>query len=73
MREAPMLNDIRDIYADPDTMFVVGVISDAMQRGVRHFKVDGTPLERLSQVIDALAEDGEILMDADGSKECRGH
>ena len=50
--------------------FVVSVISDAMQRGVRHFKVDGTPLQRLSQIIDALAEDGEILMDADGSKEC---
>ncbi len=70
MREAAMLNDIRDIYSDPDTMFVVSVISDAMQRGVRHFKVDGTPLQRLSQIIDALAEDGEILMDADGSKEC---
>jgi len=70
MREVTMLNDIRDIYSDPDTMFVVSVISDAMQRGVRHFKVDGTPLQRLSQIIDALAEDGEILMDADGSKEC---
>ena len=39
-----MLNDLRDVYSDPDTMFVVSVISEAMQRGVRHFKLDGTPL-----------------------------
>lgn len=68
-----MLNDLRDIYSDPDTIFVVSVISDAMQRGVRHFKLDGTPLGRLNEVIDALAQDGEILMDAYGSKACPGH
>jgi len=68
-----MLNDLRDVYSDPDTMFVVSVISEAMQRGVRHFKLDGTPLGRLNEIIDALAEDGEILMDADGSKDCPRH
>jgi hypothetical protein len=68
-----MLNDLRDVYSDPDTMFVVSVISEAMQRGVRHFRVDGTPLARLNEIIDALAEDGEILMDADGSKDCPRH
>jgi hypothetical protein len=68
-----MLNDLRDIYSDPDTMFVISVISDAMRRGVRHFKLDGTPLGRLNEIIDALAEDGEILMDADGSKDCPRH
>ena len=69
----PVMNDLRDIYSDPDTMFVVSVISDAMQRGVRHFKLDGTPLARLNEIIDALAEDGEILMDPDGSKDCPRH
>jgi hypothetical protein len=54
---------LRELYSDPDTVFVVTMISDAMQRGVRHFKVDGTPLGRLDEVIDALAADGEILMD----------
>jgi len=68
-----MLNDLRDVYSDPDTMFVVSVISEAMQRGVRHFKLDGTPLGRLNEIIDALAEDGEILMDADVSKDCPRH
>ena len=58
-----MLNDVRALYSDMDTLFVVSVISDAMRRGVRHFKVDGTPLGRLNEVIDALASDGEILMD----------
>ena len=58
-----MLNDVRALYSDMDTLFVVSVISDAMRRGVRHFKVDGTPLGRLNDVIDALASDGEILMD----------
>ena len=58
-----MLNDVRALYSDMDTLFVVSVISDAMRRGVRHFKVDGTPLGRLNEVIDALAADGEILMD----------
>lgn len=71
--ETPVLNDLRDIYSDPDTMFVVSVISDAMQRGVRHFKLDGTPLGRLNEIIDALAQDGEILMDAEGSESCPRH
>ena len=68
-----MMNDLRDIYSDADTIFVVSVISDAMQRGVRHFKLDGTPLGRLNDIIDALAEDGEILMDSDGSQDCPRH
>jgi len=68
-----VMNDLRDIYSDADTIFVVGVISEAMQRGVRHFKIDGTPLGRLNEVIDALAQDGEVLMDAEGSQSCPGH
>ena len=73
-REVAMMNnDIRDIYSDTDTIFVVSVISDAMRRGVRHFKVDGTPLGRLNDIIEALAADGEVLMDMDGSKEDPKH
>ncbi|MGH7821091.1 MAG: hypothetical protein ACREQ9_15105 [Candidatus Binatia bacterium] len=67
------LNDIRDLYTDTDTLFVVTVISDAMRRGVRHFKLDGTPLARLNDIVDALAEDGEVLMDMDGSQEDPKH
>lgn len=63
----------REIYADPDTIFVVMVISEAMQRGVRHFKLDGTPLGNVDAVIDALATDGEILMDGSDSKDCPRH
>lgn len=68
-----MLNDVRDLYSDMDTLFVVSVISDAMRRGVRHFKLDGTPLGRLNEVIDALASDGEILMDTALSREDPRH
>lgn len=68
-----MLNDVRDLYSDMDTLFVVSVISDAMRRGVRHFKVDGTPLGRLNEVIDALASDGEVLMDTALSREDPKH
>ena len=67
------LNDIRDLYTDTDTLFVVTVISDAMRRGVRHFKLDGTPLGRLNEIVDALAEDGEVLMDMDGSQDDPRH
>jgi hypothetical protein len=67
------MSDLRDLYSDPDTLFVVGVISEAMQRGVRHFKLDGTPLGRLNEIIDALAQDGEVLMDAEGSRSCPRH
>ena len=68
-----MLTDVRALYSDMDTLFVVSVISDAMRRGVRHFKVDGTPLGRLSEVIDALAADGEILMDTALSRDDPRH
>ena len=68
-----MYNEQTSIFSDTDTLFVISVISDAMQRGVRHFKLDGTPLGRLNDVIDALASDGEILMDADGSRACPRH
>jgi hypothetical protein len=52
---------------------VVSVISDAMRRGVRHFKLDGSPLARLNEVIDALAKDGEILMDTAGASTATSH
>ncbi len=68
-----MFSESNSIFSDTDTLFVISVISDAMRRGVRHFKVDGTPLGRLNDVIDALASDGEILMDADGSRACPYH
>ena len=68
-----MLNEQHTIFSDTDTIFVISVISEAMQRGVRHFKLDGTPLGRINDVIDALASDGEILMDADGSQACPRH
>jgi hypothetical protein len=66
-------NDIRDLYTDTDTLFVVTVISDAMRRGVKHFRLDGRPLGRLNDVVDALAEDGEVLMDMDGSEDDPRH
>ena len=65
--------DIRDLYTDTDTLFVVTVISDAMRRGVKHFKLDGTPLGRLNDIVDALAEDGEVLMDMEGCEEDPKH
>jgi hypothetical protein len=65
--------DITDLYADTDTLFVVTVISDAMRRGARHFRIDGTPLYRLNEIVDALAEDGEVLMDMEGCEEDPRH
>lgn len=68
-----LLRDVRDLYPDPDTLFVVAVVSDAMRRGVRHFRMDGTPLSKLDEVLDALASDGDVLTDAGGSTEDPRH
>jgi len=62
-----------DLYNDLDTVFVITVISDTLRRGVRHFRLDGTPLARLNDVVQALTEDGEVLMDTDGSEDETRH
>lgn len=67
------LNDIRDLYSDADTPFVATVISGAMRRGVKHLNLDGTSLGRLSDIVDALTEDGEVMMYMDDSEDDPKH
>ncbi len=72
-RTRPRFGDLRDIYPTFDAIFVVTVISDAIRRRVHHYKVDGTPLARLNEILGALASDGEVLMDTKGSIEDTRH
>jgi hypothetical protein len=48
-------------------------LSDAMKRGVRHYRADGTPLLRLNSVIEALIFDGEVFYDEAASAQPAGH
>ena len=34
-----------------------------MKRGVRHYRLDGTPLDRLNNVVEALIFDAEVFFD----------
>jgi hypothetical protein len=44
-----------------------------MKRGVRHYKLDGTPLDRLNNVVEALIFDGEVFFDDATSSAPLGH
>ena len=44
-----------------------------MRRGVRHYRVDGSPLDRLNTVVEALIFDGEIFFDDACSTAAKGH
>jgi hypothetical protein len=62
--------DFRTSY---ETLFLLIELSDAMRRGVRHYKLDGTPLDRLNNVVEALIFDGEVFFDDGSSAPQLGH
>jgi hypothetical protein len=70
----PLVSDMRlDFRRSYETLFLVIELSDAMRRGVRHYKLDGTPLNRLDTVVEALIFDGEIFFDDACSAAPAGH
>jgi len=62
--------DFRHSY---ETLFLLVELSDAMKRGVRHYRLDGTPLDRLNNVVEALIFDGEVFFDDASSAQPLGH
>ena len=62
--------DFRSSY---ETLFLLVELSDAMKRGVRHYRLDGTPLDRLNNVVEALIFDGEVFFDDASSAAPLGH
>jgi hypothetical protein len=44
-----------------------------MKRGVRHYKLDGTPLDKLNNVVEALIFEGEVFFDDAESAPPLGH
>ena len=62
--------DFRTSY---ETLFLLVELSDAMKRGVRHYRLDGTPLDRLNNVVEALIFDGEVFFDDASSAAPLGH
>lgn len=62
--------DFRNSY---ETVFLLVELSDAMKRGVRHYRLDGTPLDRLNTVVEALIFDGEVFFDDATSSAPLGH
>jgi len=72
--QATLVSDMRlDIRNSSETMFFMMELSDAMKRGVRHYKLDGTPLERLETLVEALIFEGEIFFDDAQSSKPAGH
>ena len=70
----PLVSDMRlDFRRSYETLFLVIELSDAMRRGVRHYKLDGTPLNRLDNVVEALIFDGEVFFDDACSAAPAGH
>ena len=70
----PLLSDMRvDFRTSSETLFLLIELSDAMQRGVRHYRLDGTPLERLDTVVEALIYDGEVFFDDTASAKPASH
>lgn len=62
--EAPLVSDMQlDFRTSYETLFLLAELSDAMKRGVRHYKLDGTPLTCLNNVVRALIFEGEIFFD----------
>jgi hypothetical protein len=71
---APLISDMQlDIRTSSDTLLFVMELSDAMKRGVRHYRLDGSPLERLDNVVEALIFDGEVFFDEASSTPTAGH
>jgi hypothetical protein len=62
-----------DFRTSFETLFLLAELSDAMKRGVRHYKLDGTPLTRLNNVVQALIFEGEIFFDDATSAAPAGH
>jgi len=62
--------DFRTSY---ETLFLLTELSDAMKRGVRHYKLDGTALTSLNNVVKALIFEGEIFFDDACSAAPAGH
>lgn len=62
--------DFRNSY---ETVFLLVELSDAMKRGVRHYRLDGTPLDRLNNIVEALIFDGEVFFDDATSSAPLGH
>lgn len=71
---APLVSDMQlDLRTSYETLFFLTELSDAMKRGVRHYKLDGTPLTCLNTVVKALIFGGEILFDDATSTAPTGH
>ncbi len=69
-----LLSDMHlDFHNSYETVFLLVELSDAMKRGVRHYKLDGTPLDRLNNVVEALIFDGEVFFDDAASSAPLGH
>lgn len=69
-----LVSDMRlDIYSSNETLFMLVELSDAMRRGVRHYRADGTLLPRVNSVVEALIFDGEVFYDEGSSTEPAGH
>ncbi|MFQ5477596.1 MAG: hypothetical protein ACE5E4_03160 [Candidatus Binatia bacterium] len=50
-----------------DTMFLIVELADAIRRGVVYYRLNGSPLDSLNDVIDALVEDGEVIFEDDSA------
>ena len=72
--QGKLVSDMRlDLRTSSETIFFMMELSDAMKRGVRHYKLDGTPLEQLDTLVEALIFDGEIFFDDAASSAPAGH
>jgi hypothetical protein len=53
----------------PDTeakaRLLIEIVSASLAKGIKHTRLDGTPLTTVKEVVEALLEDGEIIIDAD--------
>ena len=72
--QALLVSDMQlDFQTSPETLFLLAELSDAMKRGVRHYKLDGTALTSLNNVVKALIFEGEIFFDDACSAAPAGH
>jgi len=69
-----LISDMQlDFRTSYETLFLLTELSDAMKRGVRHYKLDGTALTSLNNVVKALIFEGEIFFDDACSAAPAGH
>ncbi len=68
---------VSDMHLDLDnsneTLVLLAELADAMKRGVRHYRMDGTPLDRVNTIVEALIFDGEVFFDDGCSMAPAGH